>query len=103
MNVSLIDWIGYLAATLTTASFVPQAWLTFKTRDVSGISLGMYSAFTAGIALWLAYGILISAWPIVIANTITLLLAAGILGMRVRFGTASKDQAFVRSIFLRNY
>ena len=84
---SLIDWIGYLAATLTTASFVPQAWLTFKTRDVSGISLSMYSAFKAGIALWLAYGILISAWPIVIANTITLLLAAGILGMRVWFKT----------------
>ena len=87
MHVSLIDWIGYLAAALTTVSFVPQAWLTFKTRDVSGISFGMYSAFTAGIALWLAYGILISAWPIVIANTITLLLAGGILGMRVWFGS----------------
>jgi MtN3 and saliva related transmembrane protein len=91
MNVPLIDWIGYLAATLTTMSFVPQAWLIFKTRDVRGISLGMYSAFTAGISLWLAYGILISAWPIVIANTITLLLAAGILGMRVWFGRRSTD------------
>jgi MtN3 and saliva related transmembrane protein len=91
MHVSLIDWIGFLAATLTTASFVPQAWLTFKTRDVSGISLGMYTAFTVGIALWLVYGILISAWPIVIANTITLLLAAGILGMRVWFGSRSTN------------
>ena len=91
MDISLIDWIGYLAATLTTASFVPQAWLTFKTRNVRGISLGMYSAFTAGIALWLAYGILIAAWPVVIANTVTLLLAAGILGMRIRFGGASAD------------
>ena len=91
MNVPLIDWIGYLAATLTTVSFVPQAWLIFKTRDVRGISLGMYSAFTAGISLWLAYGILISAWPIVIANTITLLLAAGILGMRVWFGSRSTN------------
>lgn len=91
MNVPLIDWIGYLAATLTTVSFVPQAWLIFKTRDVRGISLGMYSAFTAGISLWLAYGILISAWPIVIANLITLLLAAGILGMRVWFGRRSTN------------
>ena len=91
MDISLIDSIGYLAATLTTASFVPQAWLTFKTRDVSGISIGMYSAFTAGIALWLAYGILIAAWPVVIANTITLLLAAGRLGMRIRFGGAPAD------------
>ena len=91
MDVSLIDWIGYLAATLTTASFVPQAWLIFKTRDVRGISLGMYSAFTAGISVWLAYGILISAWPIVIANSITLLLAAWILGMRVWFGSRSTN------------
>ena len=65
---------------------MPQAWLTFKTRDVSGVSLGMYSAFTLGIALWLAYGLLIEAWPVVIANIITLLLAASILVMRLRFG-----------------
>ena len=80
------DWIGYAAAFLTTASFVPQAWLTFKTRDVRGVSLGMYSAFTLGIALWLAYGLLIEAWPVVIANIITLALAASILAMRLRFG-----------------
>jgi len=80
------EWIGFAAASLTTASFVPQAWLTFKTRDVSGISLGMYSAFTLGIALWLAYGLLIEARPIVIANIITLGLATSILAMRLRFG-----------------
>ena len=81
----LIDLIGYAAAILTTASFVPQAWHTFTTRDVSGISLGMYSAFTAGIACWLAYGWLLGAWPIVIANTITLALASAILFMKLRF------------------
>lgn len=80
------ELIGYAAAILTTASFVPQAWLTFKTRDVRGISLGMYSAFTLGIALWLVYGLLIQAWPIVIANVITLALAATILAMRLRYG-----------------
>ena len=84
--IELTDGIGYAAATLTTASFVPQAWLTFKTRDVRGISLGMYSAFTLGIALWLVYGLLIQAWPVVIANIITLALATSILVMRVRFG-----------------
>lgn len=83
--MQLIDLIGYVAAMLTTASFVPQAWHTFTTRDVSGISLGMYSAFTAGIACWLAYGWLLGAWPIVIANTITLALASAILFMKLRF------------------
>jgi MtN3 and saliva related transmembrane protein len=87
----LTDFIGYAAATLTTASFIPQAWLTFKTRDVSGISLSMYSAFTLGIALWLAYGLLIEAWPVVIANVITLALASSILWMRLRFGAAASS------------
>jgi len=71
---------------LTTASFIPQAWHSFKTRDVSGISLGMYSVFTVGVALWLVYGILLLAWPLIIANSITLALAATILGMKLRFG-----------------
>jgi MtN3 and saliva related transmembrane protein len=79
------DLIGYLAATLTTMSFVPQAWHTFRTKDVSGISLIMYSAFTAGVALWLAYGVLLNAWPIVIANLVTLSLAGLILSMKLRY------------------
>lgn len=80
------EWIGYAAATLTTLSFVPQAWHTFSTRDVRGISLGMYSAFTLGVALWLAYGVLLDAWPVIIANAITLALATTILVMKLVLG-----------------
>ena len=79
------DIVGYLAAALTTCSFVPQAWLTFRTRDVSGVSLGMYSVFAVGVAMWLVYGLLLGAWPIVAANAITLTLALLILGMKLRF------------------
>ena len=79
------DWIGTLAATLTTASFVPQVLHTLRTKDVSGISLGMYSAFTLGVALWLVYGLLLGAWPIVIANAITVSLATCILVMKLRY------------------
>ena len=82
---TLIDLVGSLAACLTTASFLPQAWLSFKTRDVSGVSLGMYSVFTVGVSLWLVYGLLMGSWPIVIANAITLALALAILGMKLRF------------------
>jgi MtN3 and saliva related transmembrane protein len=82
----LADAIGYLAAFLTTFSFVPQAWLTLRTRDVSGISLGMYAVFTTGVALWLLYGLLTDAWPVVLANAVTLALASFILVMKLRFG-----------------
>jgi MtN3 and saliva related transmembrane protein len=80
------ELVGYLAAILTTLSFVPQAWKTFRTRDVSGISLLMYAVFTLGVGLWLLYGLLLGAWPIVIANSVTLVLAAAILSMKLRYG-----------------
>ncbi len=81
-----MDAIGYLAATLTTAAFIPQAWLTWKTKRADGVSLGMYSIFTLGVALWLIYGLVIGAWPIVVANAITLALALFILVMKLRYG-----------------
>lgn len=83
--MTLNDTIGYLAAVISTASFIPQVWHTLRTRDVSGISLGMYSVFTAGVSLWLVYGLLLASWPIVIANFITLTLASSILVMKLRF------------------
>ncbi len=89
-SLAWIDWLGYIAATLTTASFVPQVLLTFRTRDVSGISLGMYSAFTVGVAFWLAYGFFLQAWPVVVANTITLALALSILVMKLTLGKTKK-------------
>ena len=85
MSMAWVDVVGTLAACLTTLSFFPQAWLSFRTRDVSGVSLGMYSAFTVGVALWLVYGLLLRAWPIVAANVVTLVLAVAILGMKLRF------------------
>lgn len=84
MEVS--DMLGYAAATLTTASFVPQAWRTFRTKDVSGISLRMYSVFTLGVAVWLAYGIVLGEVPMMIANTSTLVLALAVLVMKLKYG-----------------
>ncbi len=77
------DVIGYVAAALTTSSFVPQALLTMRTRDVSGISMGMYGVFTTGVAAWLAYGLMQRSWPIVIANALTLALATTILVLKI--------------------
>lgn len=80
----MTDLLGYLAACLTTLAFAPQAWLVFRTRDVSGVSLGMYATMVGGIALWLVYGVLIRSWPLVAANAVTLSLAGSILVMKLR-------------------
>jgi MtN3 and saliva related transmembrane protein len=77
------EMIGYLAATLTTASFLPQAILTIRTRDTESLSLSMYSLFTLGVLCWLVYGIYISDKAIIFANAITLVLAASILSFKI--------------------
>jgi MtN3 and saliva related transmembrane protein len=79
-------WLGTVAAVLTTVSFVPQALKALRTRDTGSISLGMYITFTVGIAFWLAYGVALGSWPMIVSNLITLGLAGAILAMKLRFG-----------------
>ncbi len=81
-----VEWFGYLAAILTTGSFVPQAIKTIRSRDTRGISLAMYVFFTVGVALWLIYGIALESWPMILANVVTLGLAATILVLKLRYG-----------------
>ena len=85
----LVDYVGSIAATCTTLAFIPQAIHSYKTRDLSGISLPMYSIFTAGVAMWLVYGLLKQDWPIIIANTITVALSAMMLVLKI-MGTLKK-------------
>jgi len=80
------DLIGMIAGTLTTIAFVPQVWRVWKTRSTRDISLPMYLVFTAGVAFWLAYGLMIGAWPIIVANLVTLALTGTVLGLKLRHG-----------------
>jgi MtN3 and saliva related transmembrane protein len=81
-----VELVGYLAATLTTLSFVPQAVQIIRTRDTRAISLSMYATFTSGVALWFAYGVASRSWPIILANAVTFVLAATILALKARHG-----------------
>lgn len=75
--------LGYIAATLTTAAFLPQTIKTIKSRDTSAISLAMYVLFTSGIVLWLVYGVLIDSMPMIICNIITFLFSGTILALKL--------------------
>ena len=81
----MMEWTGYVAATLTTLAFIPQAVKTLKTKDTRSISLGMYIVFTVGVGFWLMYGIYLHSLPMIVSNVITLALAAAILAMKVRW------------------
>jgi len=79
------ELIGYLAAVLTTIAFIPQVLHIWRLRSGRGVSLGMYVIFASGVALWLIYGILLGAWPIIAANVVTLTLALAIIAMAIRY------------------
>ena len=81
--MQFFTFLGYVAAVLTTISFVPQALLIIKTKDTKGISLPMYILFTIGVACWLLYGIYFGMIPVIIANFITLALAIVILTFKI--------------------
>lgn len=82
----MTELIGAVAAVMTTLAFLPQVLHILKSRDTRGISGTMYSIFTAGVFLWLIYGCLIGAWPVIIANALTFILAATILVLKLRHG-----------------
>jgi MtN3 and saliva related transmembrane protein len=80
------ELVGLCAATLTTVAFLPQVARVWQTRSARDISLPMYSLFTLGTVLWLLYGLAIHSLPVVLANAVTLVLAAGVLVGKLRFG-----------------
>jgi len=80
------DLIGAVAGTLSTIAFVPQAWRIWKTRSARDLSLPMYLIFTSGVVLWLLYGVVLGALPIIVCNGVTLVLAGTVLAMKLKFG-----------------
>lgn len=87
-NVTPMDYLlllGLLAATLTTVAFVPQLIKVIKTRSTHDISLAMYIVVCTGVLLWLIYGLLIHNTPIIVANSVTFVLAMTILVMKIRY------------------
>ena len=80
-----MEWTGYVAATLTTLAFLPQALKTIRSKDTRSISLGMYVVFTIGIGFWLAYGIVLGSMPMILSNIVTFVLSATILAMKLKY------------------
>jgi MtN3 and saliva related transmembrane protein len=88
--MSLIDLLGYLAGALTTSAFCPQLWKTWSTKSAGDVSLGMLAIFLTGVGLWLCYGIMIHAWPIILTNAATVALTGAILVLKLRYRTGLK-------------
>ncbi len=80
----MTETIGFFSAFLTTFAFVPQAYHSWKTRDLSGVSLPMYGIFSLGVAGWIIYGFMIMSWPIILANVVTFVLSCAVLYLKLR-------------------
>jgi MtN3 and saliva related transmembrane protein len=83
--MNTIQMLGLVAGSLTTAAFLPQVLKTWKTRSAKDLSLGMFSLFCLGVALWLVYGIMVNDVPVIAANLITLMLASTLLFFKLRW------------------
>ncbi len=81
--MSYATLIGYSAAALSTASFAPQAWKIIRARETKDISSGTYVLTVAGFAMWIVFGLLGRQWPLVVSNSICLVLSAFILLMKL--------------------
>jgi len=81
--VDMGDYIGYIAAILTTVSFIPQAYKTIKSKDTSGISLSMYLLFTVGVLLWFAYGVSLGNPALYLSNGVTAVFSSVILFSKI--------------------
>ena len=85
MNFFDLKYIGFFAGFCTTIAFIPQAFKVWKTKSTKDISLLMFLIFTTGVISWLLYGVIISDFPIIIANSITLLLSIFILFYKIKY------------------
>lgn len=85
MNIDYIEIIGLIAAVLTTAAFLPQVYKTWKTKDVSSLSLPMFSMFFIGVVMWLIYGLLIESPAIILANTITVFSSFLLVYFKIKY------------------
>ncbi|WP_341221167.1 SemiSWEET transporter [Polaribacter atrinae] len=83
--IDLHEVIGLIAAVLTTASFLPQVFKTYKTKDTSGLSLTMYIVFFIGVVLWSIYGVYLHSLSIILANSITAILALYLIFMKIKY------------------
>ncbi|WP_018609653.1 SemiSWEET transporter [Uliginosibacterium gangwonense] len=86
-----INILGLVAGTCTTVAFIPQVLQVWRTRSAQDISIGMYSVFIVGVALWLVYGLVVNSMPVVVSNLVTLLLASAVLGMKMWFENRQKN------------
>jgi MtN3 and saliva related transmembrane protein len=79
------DVLGYVAGALTTLAFLPQVLRIVRTRSAQDVAWGMIAMFCAGVALWLWYGIRLDSWPLIVANSVTLVLVLTMLALKLRY------------------
>lgn len=91
-------YLGYLAAFCTTIAFIPQAVKVYKTKHTKDISLGMFSLLIVGFVFWLCYGLMLSSYPIILANSITLIIAIYILFTKIRLDVFPSKKTFKRKL-----
>jgi len=92
VTASGVEDIGFVAAFLTTAAFVPQLMRVMKLRSAREISLGTFVMFSVGVFMWLMYGIYTGSRPVIASNVVTLVLSVSILILKLKYDLDAKKE-----------
>ncbi len=90
--MNLVDSLGLAAGSLTTIAFVPQVLKIWVSKSAEDVSVLMFAVFSLGVVLWLAYGIALGAWPVIIANVVTLALSILVVVLKFRYRDRDRDR-----------
>ena len=90
MEKVIIDFLGYIAATITTIAFLPQIIKTIKSKSAKDVSMGMFVLFTTGVFLWIVYGVLTKTYPVLIANAVIFCLALAQIILKIKYDRTVK-------------
>ncbi len=84
MDILLV--VGIVAGTFTTAAFLPQVIKAHTSRHTKDLSLVMFVLFSIGLLLWIIYGVALRSFPVIAANTITILLSLYLIYLKIKYG-----------------
>ncbi len=90
MEKTIIEFLGYVSAVLTTIAFLPQIIKTFKTKSAKDVSMGMFVLFTCGVFLWIVYGFLTVTMPVLIANAVIFCLSLTQIILKIKYDKVEK-------------
>ncbi|MEI9957026.1 MAG: SemiSWEET family transporter [Ferruginibacter sp.] len=85
MNIPVADYVGYAGGFVSAITFLPQVIKIWKTKSVKDLSSLTLLLLFVNVSLWLTYGILVNARPIMATNGIVLSMIIAMIYFKYKY------------------